>query len=69
MEVILLWNVGDGWFYLTTSRLILLGLKSFRDCLAYLDVLEGSSKRGPNKQGLEKLFRALVQDNVMVCRS
>ena len=34
--------------------LTLLGLESFQDCLAHLEVLEGFSKRGPNKQGLER---------------
>ena len=47
--------------------LALLGLESFQDCLAHLEVVEGFSERGPNKQGLKELFRALVQDKVMVC--
>jgi hypothetical protein len=34
--------------------LTLLGLESFRDCLAHLEVLEGFSEKGPNKQGLER---------------
>ncbi len=47
-------NVRDGWFYPAASTLTLLVLESFRDCLAHLEVLEGFSKRSPNKQGLER---------------
>ncbi len=36
------------------SNLLRSGLESFRDCLAHLEVLEGFSERGPNKQGLER---------------
>ena len=39
------------------STLTLLGLESFWDCLAHLEVLEGFSERGPNKQGLERTLR------------
>ncbi len=49
--------------------LTLLGLESFRDYLAHLEVLEGISKRGPNKQGLEKTLwgtRARRRDGLSV---
>ncbi len=49
--------------------LTLLGLNSVQDCLAHLEVLEGSSERGPNKQGLEKYLWALVRDDTTVCQS
>ena len=38
--------------------LTLLGLQSFWDCLAHLEVFKGFSKRGPNKQGLERTLQS-----------